>query len=285
MKRETLRHPKTYDLAARLNCSRPEAIGFLTLLWDYCADVAPQGDIGKWTDGVIARACEWNDDADAFISALVESGWLDRCDVHRLVIHDLRDHAARWWKLKLTKVGLDFVTPTAATVERTVEPTAEGTKIDSAASTAASTLLHPSHLHSSQKNGASTDVDGTPAKKSKYDRNFDRWWKTYPKKAGKGAAAKAFKKAFSSIAFDELMTVTEQFAASDKANSQYCPNPATWLNESRYEDDPAVWGYEQNPNSGNPPKRWKDKNGNIIIGNFTESVAELKELEPIIDEA
>ena len=48
MKRDALAHPKTLDLAARLNCSRAEAIGLLTLLWNWTADYAIAGDVGGW---------------------------------------------------------------------------------------------------------------------------------------------------------------------------------------------------------------------------------------------
>ena len=54
MKRETLRHPKTYELAAKLGCDRPTVLGYLTLLWDFCGEVAPAGDKGKCWDYAIA---------------------------------------------------------------------------------------------------------------------------------------------------------------------------------------------------------------------------------------
>lgn len=131
MKRETLRHPKTYDLAARLKCSRPEALGFLTLLWDFCSESAPAGDIGKWPDGAIARGCDWPGDPAEFVLALVDSSWLDRSETYRLVIHDIHIHAEQWWRQKLTKLGMRFVTEAVAPTVSTVE----GTEIKSVAST------------------------------------------------------------------------------------------------------------------------------------------------------
>ena len=53
MKRETMRHPKTFALMGLLGCTRPEALGYLTLLWDYTGDVAIQGDIGKWRNSMV----------------------------------------------------------------------------------------------------------------------------------------------------------------------------------------------------------------------------------------
>lgn len=109
MKRETLRHPKTYDLAARLNVSRAEALGFLTLLWDFTAEVATQGNIGKWPDGAIAGSCDWRGDPSSFIESLVGAGWIDRSHDHRLIVHDWPDHCERWVKAKLDKLGQSFL--------------------------------------------------------------------------------------------------------------------------------------------------------------------------------
>ena len=93
MKRETLRHPKTFALMHLLGCSRPEALGYLTILWDYTGDIAIQGDIGKWPNAVIAQACDWNGDPDEFVGSLIESGWLDEVDSPaRLIIHDWPAH-------------------------------------------------------------------------------------------------------------------------------------------------------------------------------------------------
>lgn len=127
MKRETLRHPKTLDLAARLSVDRPTALGYLTLLWDFAADMAIQGDIGKWADGSIARACDWMGDPAEFMAALTDSGWVDFDTEHRLLVHDWPDHCERWVHLKLKKLGLDFVGSgcTEASTERSIEPTTE----------------------------------------------------------------------------------------------------------------------------------------------------------------
>jgi hypothetical protein len=108
MKRETLRHPKTYDLAARLDVDRPTALGYLTLTWDFVAEVTPSGDIGRWPNGAIARACDYLGDPDKFVNALVDAGWLDQDDEYRLVVHDWPDHCERWVRSKMTSLGLSF---------------------------------------------------------------------------------------------------------------------------------------------------------------------------------
>ena len=56
VKLDALDHPKTLDLAARLNVELPTVIGHLELLWAFTGKKASQGGIGKWPDGAIARA-------------------------------------------------------------------------------------------------------------------------------------------------------------------------------------------------------------------------------------
>lgn len=111
MKLDALDHPKTLDLAARLKCSLPQAIGHLELLWAWTGKKAAQGNVGKWPNGAIARACFWDGDPDEFVKALEESGFIDRHPKHRYLIHDWKDHAPRWVKSKLKTEGLDFISP------------------------------------------------------------------------------------------------------------------------------------------------------------------------------
>ena len=123
MLKQGLTHPKLYDLCSQLGCTRPEAIGYLELLWDFTADHAPGGGVGRWADGSIARACEWQGDAEAFVAALVSSGWLDADSGKRLVVHDWLDHCPRWVKAKVSRTVVATVEPT--TVATTVGPKVE----------------------------------------------------------------------------------------------------------------------------------------------------------------
>lgn len=138
MKREALSHPKMLDLATRLNCSLAQAIGHVTLLINWVSDFAICGDVGKWPDGAIARGCGWTTadttEATTVVTALVESGWLDRHPEHRLILHDWPDHAERWVRAKLAATGQQFLecyakTNTEATTEATTVETAEPTTV------------------------------------------------------------------------------------------------------------------------------------------------------------
>lgn len=77
------------------------------------------------------------------------------------------------------------------------------------------------------------------------NNDFETFWKTYPKKIGKGAAEKAWEHAVKepegSAAFLEVVVkaVEEQKRSAQwqKEDGQYIPNPATWLNQRRWLDE------------------------------------------------
>jgi hypothetical protein len=77
---------------------------------------------------------------------------------------------------------------------------------------------------------------------------FDDWYEIYPRKAAKPAAEKAFVKAIKEIqktdkvdadqAAQLLMSWTrERLSELNAREPQYRPQPATWLNETRYRDE------------------------------------------------
>lgn len=78
-----------------------------------------------------------------------------------------------------------------------------------------------------------------PTPKGGGDR-FEKFWKAYPRKQGKGAAEKAWIKAHINGSFDSVLTALEGQKRSEqwkKDNGQFVPNPATWLNQRRWEDE------------------------------------------------
>jgi len=106
------RSPKFRRLMKYACLSKREAVGTLELLWLFTMENAPAGDVGKWSDSDIELECEWTDKEGALIVALVESGWLDRCSVHRLVIHDWNDHLPEFLRLRVHRKTLKIVSPT-----------------------------------------------------------------------------------------------------------------------------------------------------------------------------
>ena len=71
--------------------------------------------------------------------------------------------------------------------------------------------------------------------------NFLEFWKAYPRKVGKGAAYKSWKRikkfdGFMDLLFSALNTQKES-DQWNRNNGQYIPHPTTWLNQRRWEDE------------------------------------------------
>lgn len=70
---------------------------------------------------------------------------------------------------------------------------------------------------------------------------FEQFWKKYPRKIGKQAALKVWKKIKPSEAFvAKIITAVEQQKKCEqwlKNGGQYIPHPKTWLNEGRWDDE------------------------------------------------
>ena len=77
--------------------------------------------------------------------------------------------------------------------------------------------------------------------KTPMQRRFDRFWKAYPKKVGKGAAEKSFAKYKPDDALTDTMIRSveahKRTTQWQRDGGQYIPNPATWLNQRRWEDE------------------------------------------------
>lgn len=130
MKLEALEHPKVLDFAARLGVSLPTALGHLELLWAFTGKLAAQGNIGKWPDGAIARACHWLGDPEVFLQSLLQSRLLNAHTVHRYLVHDWADHAPRWVRAKLAKAGLQYISTAVATTERSTVGSSDDDDVD-----------------------------------------------------------------------------------------------------------------------------------------------------------
>lgn len=85
------------------------------------------------------------------------------------------------------------------------------------------------------------------------DAEFEIFWSAYPTKVGKQPARKAFDKV--KVPVETLVAAIERQKCSSqwsKDGGQYIPNPATWLNQCRWEDElpeaaKPVWNGTQRP--------------------------------------
>lgn len=78
-------------------------------------------------------------------------------------------------------------------------------------------------------------------KESEKGESFDSFWQVYPRKIGKGAARKVWLKLRPANGLVERICSQVQAAAQTdqwkRDGGKYIPHPATWLSQSRWEDD------------------------------------------------
>lgn len=90
---------------------------------------------------------------------------------------------------------------------------------------------------------ASPSCSESEAVSAQQETKFTRFWSVYPKRVGKQAAQKAFAKAIRVTDIETILSAVEKQKKCDqwtKNNGQYIPNPATWLNQGRWEDETEV---------------------------------------------
>lgn len=119
----------------------------------------------------------------------------------------------------------------------------------------------------SESNGANAPTTRARAR----DGRFDTFWATYPKKVGKVAAQKAFDKIRpSNELFSQMLNAIKQQRASPqwtRDNGQYIPNPATWLNQGRWDDEPTAAPANGAPETSNIFLRMLMEEQNAKAGN------------------
>lgn len=79
-------------------------------------------------------------------------------------------------------------------------------------------------------------------KETIYTSDFDLFWFKYPKKTGKGGAFASFKRLQKSEVAKISNALEWQIKSEQwlKDNGQYIPNPQTYINQKRFDDEPII---------------------------------------------
>jgi uncharacterized protein YdaU (DUF1376 family) len=85
---------------------------------------------------------------------------------------------------------------------------------------------------------SSPTVPPKPPRGLAYSQDFLGFWQIYPHKVGKDAAWRAWQKRKDRPELSLLCAAVRGYIAAKPADREYC-NPATWLSQGRWADDPA----------------------------------------------
>lgn len=84
-------HRKIKKLKRLLKIKTPQAVGHVVMLWLWSIDNAPDGDLSPADIEDIAEAAEWSGNAEKFVSALKDVGFVD----DDMKLHDWGEYAGR----------------------------------------------------------------------------------------------------------------------------------------------------------------------------------------------
>jgi len=203
MKPGTPMHPKMRALAQALGLEAWGAVGVLESLWQWTALYAPEGDIGRHTDAVIAAGIGWQRSASELIDALLMTRWLDPDQQCRVVVHDWRDHLHNG--VLQPEFDGQILEPTPAVAE-------------------------PFRLRPDWGSGK-----GPP----RSTHGFEEFWKHYPKPCHKPEALRAWIRVGGAFHLPAILAGIERWQQSDSWREGFLENPATFLRQRQWEDRPS----------------------------------------------
>ena len=239
-------HRKLFDAADALEIAPPYMMGLLISFWLWALDNAPTGDLSGITPRMIARAAQYDGDAEIFAETLKNAGWLDEKDDGELEIHDWYEYAGKLIDQRQAEKERSQRRRAAAAASTGTPPTAQP-----------ATAGRPQDSHekaagrvdkSRQDQTREDDTPPSPSaegggddKKATIDGRFAEFWTAYPKKVGKQYALKAWRRVRPDAELHEriMQAVNEQKRSEQwrRENGRYIPNPATWINGGYWDNE------------------------------------------------
>lgn len=203
-------------------------------------------------------------------------------------LYDTSDRTVQRWVKHLQELGYVAVTNVrdGAAMQRRISPLPDAPHEETPETEADKNVGERHPVSSGDKNVAPTPTKMSPTPRQKCHleqyknnntsnnnttracaRGFDRFWAAYPRKVGKGAAERSFERIRPDAALlDGMLRAIETQRQSDTWQRGYIPNPATWLNQRRWEDEPdgvTAPAAQQTPHSPPPPTPVLDPHGDI----------------------
>ena len=265
-------HRKLFDAADELEVAPPHMMGLLISFWLWALDNAPSGSLDGVTPRMIARAAQWEGPAEKLTSALIRAGWLDEKDDETLEIHDWYEYAGklidqRQAEKERSKRRRSATAPPSDDTPDDRRTTGGRPSDDREKTTGRVDQSRVPKTREDNTPPTPSGEGGDGAKKSTIEARFDEFWSAYPKRVGKQAALKSWKRiAPTAELHGKIMQAVNEQKRWDqwcRENGRYIPNPATWLNQGRWDDEPegvsnnAVdQGHPKQPGAGGTETEW-----------------------------
>ena len=214
-----LRHRKVLQLSASLNLPPVYIIGHLHALWHAVIEQQEDGDLTTWPDAMIATAAAYPGDASLFVHELQAQKLLDG-----KIIHDWLEYAGRYLTNKY----------------RTSNPRKLKSILLKHKSVSSQTKVRLKSVFSQTTRPNQPDL--TRPDHTIPEDTFDAFWKVYPNKTGKAYAKQCWTALRAKATIPCLEIIIEAIEKAKKStkwldnNGKYIPNPATWLNQGRWDD-------------------------------------------------
>lgn len=246
---EVGRHPKTKKLARLLGVSLPAAVGHLHYFWWWALDFAQDGTLEKYDGYDLADAMQWDGDPDQLVEALISAGYIDDTD-DGLMIHDWGEYAGKLLERRAKDRARKRAAAEAAGVPQNFRRSSDGNDEESGETPSASFVTNqptvPNQPNTTNSTNHTEPTTPTGDAQALQERRFAEFWKAYPKKVGKASCLKAWKKLKPTAElYEHIMTALEAQKRSkqwQRDAGQYIPNPLTWLNQGRWDDEPTEVG-------------------------------------------
>ena len=243
---EVGRHPKTKKLARLLSVSLPAAVGHLHYFWWWALDFAQDGTLEKYDGYDLADAMQWDGDPDQLLEAMIEAGYIDDTE-DGLMIHDWGEYAGKLLERRAKDRARKRAAAEAAGVPQNFRRSSDGNDEESAETPSASFVTNqptvPNQPNTTNSTNRTEPTTPTSAPAALQETRFAEFWKAYPKKVGKASCLKAWKKIKPTAELHEhIMAALENQKRSEqwqREGGRFIPNPLTWLNQGRWDDEPA----------------------------------------------
>jgi hypothetical protein len=234
-------HRKTLAAADELEVEPAHMMGMLISFWLWALDNAPDGTLAGITPKTIARAAQWNGDPDIFMEALTAAGWLDETE-NELEIHDWYEYAGKLIDRRKADAERARRKRAAASSPPPDDGRSSCGRPHDVRTTSADTVQYSTVPNTTEPIKPSNEGKAPEAQTpTAQERRFADFWSEYPKKVGKKAALGSWKRIKPDTElFEKIMQAIRAAKQSEqwrRENGRFIPNPATWLNQGRWDDE------------------------------------------------